>query len=287
MKIENLKCFLAVVRTGSLHKAAEELFLTPQNLGLIIKSLEKEIGEDLFLRTPKGMRLNAEGENFLPYAQELVDVYEQYFSGRKKTTHILNFYTTPALAKEVRELQDVYWGNQYYLSVQKKSPNDLKELLSKGAEGIYFLCLPQQSAITLKRKKAVSLFKEQTRLIVCHRSHPLMQCENFTEDVLKKCLVISGETYNGESYNQGQSGDNLLYIDDTTLCKKLMREKDALHRSLSHLFYKNFQEPGEWCILQSTEVPVYEFILIFNVKCEKNIEKEIELCMKQLFVANT
>ena len=57
MKIENLKYFLAVVRTGSLHKAAEELYLMPQNLSTIIRNIEHDAGEKLFVRTLKGLLL--------------------------------------------------------------------------------------------------------------------------------------------------------------------------------------------------------------------------------------
>ena len=43
MKIEHLRYFLTVARVGSTNKAAEELFLTSQNLGLIMKNIEKEL----------------------------------------------------------------------------------------------------------------------------------------------------------------------------------------------------------------------------------------------------
>ena len=51
MKIENLKLFLAVAESGSINKTAEQFFLTHQSLGVILKSLEKELNRTLFVRT--------------------------------------------------------------------------------------------------------------------------------------------------------------------------------------------------------------------------------------------
>ena len=287
MKIEHLKYFLEVVRSGSTHKAAEELFLTPQNLGLIIKGLEKEIGEDLFIRTSKGMRLTAEGERFVPYAREIVAPYDRYISSRKKTSNILKMYTTPALAKEVREMQEMRWGGQYYLSVQKKSPDDLIEMLHKGVEGIYFLSMKQKNLDLLKNKKRfTSLFTEDTTLMVCHRDNSLLTHSDITPELLEQYLALKGESYNEKEEDMGASLENAMHIDDTALCKKLMREREALYSLLSHLFYKNFQEPDEWAVVQEIPVTPYEFVLIYNMnnRIEK-AETEIAEYMKKSFMA--
>ena len=287
MKIEHLKYFLEVARTGSIHKTADELFLTPQNLGLIIKSLEKEIGEDLFIRTSKGMRLTAEGEKFIPYAREIVAPYDRYFSNRKKTSNILKLYTTPALAKEVRELQEIRWGGRYYLSVQKKSPDDLIEMLHKGVEGIYFLSMLQRNLDLLKNKKRfTSLFTEDITLMVCHRENSILKQKNLSLDVLNRYLSIQGEAYNENSEGIEKNAENQLQIDDTALCKKMMKEQEAVYTVLSHLFYKNFQEQDEWEIVKEFAVPPYEFVLIYNnIGDMKVIEEELSGYMKKLFIA--
>lgn len=53
MNIDDLKCFEAVYREGSIHKAAKHLFITPQGLGKNIRNLENELGTLLFLRSKK------------------------------------------------------------------------------------------------------------------------------------------------------------------------------------------------------------------------------------------
>ena len=43
MKIENLKIFLVAAQSGSIRKAADLLFVSPQNLSFIIRNLEQEL----------------------------------------------------------------------------------------------------------------------------------------------------------------------------------------------------------------------------------------------------
>jgi DNA-binding transcriptional LysR family regulator len=64
-----LECFLAVARLGNVSRAAEEMFLTQPTLTARIKALEEELGEQLFARTSKGMRLTEAGKEFLPHAE--------------------------------------------------------------------------------------------------------------------------------------------------------------------------------------------------------------------------
>ena len=61
-----IECFLAVARLGNLSRAAEEMFLTQPTLTARLKALEVEVGDQLFVRTSRGMRLTEAGKEFLP-----------------------------------------------------------------------------------------------------------------------------------------------------------------------------------------------------------------------------
>mgnify|MGYP001214143118 CR=1 FL=1 len=64
-----ITAFLMVVETGTVHAAAERLFLTQTAVTQRIKSLESSLSVSLFVRSKKGMALTAEGESFLHYAR--------------------------------------------------------------------------------------------------------------------------------------------------------------------------------------------------------------------------
>jgi DNA-binding transcriptional LysR family regulator len=72
-----LECFLAVARLGNVSRAAEEMFLTQPTLTARLKALEEEVGDQLFVRTSRGMRLTEAGKEFVPYAERCVGSFEE------------------------------------------------------------------------------------------------------------------------------------------------------------------------------------------------------------------
>jgi len=72
MNLAHLKYAVAVARTMSITKAAEELFMQQSNLSYAIKKLEEEIGIEIFRRTSKGMVPTARGEEFLVDARNIL-----------------------------------------------------------------------------------------------------------------------------------------------------------------------------------------------------------------------
>lgn len=65
-----LKCFLAIVETGSFTKAAQKVNRTQSAITQQIGSLEKSLGKRLFDRG-KQIKLTKDGEMFLPYANKI------------------------------------------------------------------------------------------------------------------------------------------------------------------------------------------------------------------------
>jgi len=70
-----------VARLGNLSRAAAEMFLTQPTLTARLKSLEEEVGDQLFVRTSRGMRLTEAGKEFLPFAERSVASFEE---GRRR-----------------------------------------------------------------------------------------------------------------------------------------------------------------------------------------------------------
>src|SRR5919106_5427352 len=72
-----MECFLAVARLGNLSRAAEEMFLTQPTLTARLKALGAELGDQLFVRTSRGMRLTEAGKEFMPYAERCIASLEE------------------------------------------------------------------------------------------------------------------------------------------------------------------------------------------------------------------
>ena len=85
MNILHLKYAVEVAKTKSISKAAENLYMGQPNLSRAIKELEESLGITIFDRTPKGITLTPQGEEFLQYARRIisqVDEVEQMYKNR-------------------------------------------------------------------------------------------------------------------------------------------------------------------------------------------------------------
>jgi DNA-binding transcriptional LysR family regulator len=67
-----LEAFVEVAQHQSFSKAAGALFLTQPSVTARIQTLERELGESLFERNGRGVRLTDVGSSFLPYAQRVL-----------------------------------------------------------------------------------------------------------------------------------------------------------------------------------------------------------------------
>lgn len=174
MKLENLKHFLTVAQVGSIHKAAEELYLTPQNLSTIIRNIENDVGEELFIRTSKGVVLSAEGERFLPYAQTIARTYQEYFDSKKPVSKMLDFYTTPTLSIDLADLQGMSLYDRYYVSMQRRSVHDLQDMIQKRVLGIYLMMVEHEKLEKVKRGNYTLILQSKENVKVCHKDNPIL-----------------------------------------------------------------------------------------------------------------
>lgn len=86
MNLTHLRYMVEVARTGSITKAAQNLYMGQPNLSKAIKDLEKNAGTAVFMRTPKGVVPTKKGEEIIEYAKSLLkqadEFDERFFGGR-------------------------------------------------------------------------------------------------------------------------------------------------------------------------------------------------------------
>ncbi len=73
MELGQLEAFVTAVKLHSFSRAAEAIGVTQPSLSARIIALETEIGEALFHRIGRGVRLTDAGRTFLPYVQRSLD----------------------------------------------------------------------------------------------------------------------------------------------------------------------------------------------------------------------
>lgn len=68
---------IEIERTGSITKAAQNLYMAQPNLSKAMKELEEQLGYAIFERTPGGMIPTEKGRNFLIHARKIVEQLEE------------------------------------------------------------------------------------------------------------------------------------------------------------------------------------------------------------------
>ena len=74
MTLTQLRYAVAIADTKSMNKAANELFVSQPALSGAIKELEEELATQIFIRYNKGIIVTTEGEEFLQYARQMVEL---------------------------------------------------------------------------------------------------------------------------------------------------------------------------------------------------------------------
>ncbi|MCF0127134.1 MAG: LysR family transcriptional regulator [Pseudobutyrivibrio sp.] len=74
MTLTQLQYAVAIADTKSMNKAANELFVSQPALSGAIKELEEELATQIFIRSNKGIVVTIEGEEFLRYARQMVEL---------------------------------------------------------------------------------------------------------------------------------------------------------------------------------------------------------------------
>ncbi|MCD7832799.1 MAG: LysR family transcriptional regulator [Lachnospiraceae bacterium] len=78
MELNYINEFVVLARVLHFQEAADLLFIGQSSLSKHIKSIETELGEDLFIRSKKKVALSDFGKAWLPYAEQIVNTQREY-----------------------------------------------------------------------------------------------------------------------------------------------------------------------------------------------------------------
>lgn len=111
MELRHIRYFKAVAEERNFTRAAEKLNIAQPPLSRQIQDLEQDLGTKLFIRNPHKILLTHEGELFLQYANQILDLVNRS-------------------AEEVREAKEGLQGTLYIASVEGYGPQFFAETIS-------------------------------------------------------------------------------------------------------------------------------------------------------------
>ena len=100
MNISHLRYAVEVEKTGSITRAAENLYMGQPNLSKAIKELENSVGITLFRRTYHGVSPTAKGKVFLDQAREVLSKIQEMAFVNKMDIMGANFYNAVQMMKD-------------------------------------------------------------------------------------------------------------------------------------------------------------------------------------------
>lgn len=119
MNIILAKTFIELLNARNFNKAADRLCVTQSTVTVRIAALEKELGQQLFLRDKKlGVELTVAGRKFRPYAEMLLRTWQHARQELALSETQSNMFSI-GLASELWET----FAKPWLLSIQKTMPN--------------------------------------------------------------------------------------------------------------------------------------------------------------------
>ena len=208
MTLQQLRYAISVANNKSMNKAAEELFVTQPSLSSAIKELEEEIGIELFLRSNRGVIITPEGEEFLAYARQMLDVYslieDKYVEkkGLKKKFSVSMQHYTFAVEAFMNVAKD-YGMEDYEFAVHETKTFEVIENVrfQKSEIGVMYLNDFNQKALKkVFRENQVEFIElfDCGIYVYLAKSNPLANKEIINFEELKEypCLSFDQGNYN-------------------------------------------------------------------------------------------
>lgn len=208
MTLQQLLYAISIARNKSMNKAAEELFVSQPSLSAAMKELEEKIGIELFLRSNRGVVITPEGEEFLAYARQMLDVYdlieEKYIEkkGLKKKFSVSMQHYTFAIQAFINLAKDYGMEDYEFAVYETKTFEVIENVKNQKSElGVLYLNeFNQQAVQKVFRENQVEFIPlfDCPIYVYLSKKNPLAKKEKIHFEDLKEypCLSFDQGNYN-------------------------------------------------------------------------------------------
>ena len=242
MTFQQLHYILEVYRTGSISRAAENLFVTRPGVSLSLRNLEAELGYPIFVRTQNGLIPSPQGELVLEYASricETQDLINGIGQNRRNRIEIASVEYAPVQNAALRLLQENRHRRDVSFSFKSSYSDPFKKLAFFELDAVVSKRFATQNASVeeqlTRRNLAWKELHQIPVVIVIGPGHRLyrekvLQPKDFDHDVLLetptsalgRCGFLRDQSCKPEKRNAGpgawvQHSKNALGGDDPAL----------------------------------------------------------------------
>ncbi len=207
MNVTHLKYAVEVSKTGSISKAAENLFIGQPNVSKGIKELEEEFGFTIFNRTAKGVIPTEKGAEFLDHAKRIIaeiNEFDELYRAHDKAGHTFRIavprcpYAADAIVNFARKL-DQEMGVEISFS-ETSATNAISKLLTEN----YNLAIirikdeyePQLSQLLREKDlKNEEIFRFKYRAVMSKNNRLAKKSEVSPTDLAELTEILYGDDF--------------------------------------------------------------------------------------------
>ncbi len=197
MNTRNFKCFQTVYEERNLQAAANKLFLSPQGLSKIIKSLEEECGAPLFVRTKEGFVPTESGKVFYEKSKVVSKDLKEMFSSiealnDKEKRFKIGFSIGTIRAIDVAIVREYMRENPQILASWHEQENEkvIKQVLNDEIGFGFVIGKPEETKLNAVKLKSIDV------VLYVYNGHRLWnQSEIELADVKNEPIISMNERY--------------------------------------------------------------------------------------------
>ncbi len=279
MNLTHLRYIVEVARTGSITKAAQNLYMGQPNLSKSIKDLEKSVGTAIFMRTSKGVVPTKKGEEIIKYARNLVrqaDEFDEKFIGGR--TEIKSFtvaangidYCHNAFEHFASEYEQ---EREFSLFYRLCSTEGVFELVESGEADIGVIRLSEaegESAREEHKGFKLQLIGRGEEKILLNETDPAVKEGEINSDIL-------GEYSEIVLYGTERNGKCIGAYDLNSGCRLI----SALKKGFMRISSLDVNIPSGFAAVKSGENRVYCDYMVFGEESRlTGVEREFFRCLR-------
>ena len=210
MTLNQLNYIITIAESGSINKAAEQLYLSQPSLTGAVQDLERELGITLFHRSGRGVTLTGDGAEFLLYAKQLYGQYESILekygkNGSLKKKFGVSTQHYSFAVKAFVEMAKEFDMSKYELAIREtRTAEVIRDVSTMKSEiGVLYLCDFNRKSLEKMLRTAGLEFHH---LIECQayvylwKEHPLAKEESISFRQLEEYPCLAFEQGDNSSF---------------------------------------------------------------------------------------
>lgn len=216
INFELYKIFYEVANNGSISKGAMNLMISQPAVTQSIKTLESQLGGQLFIRTPKGVILTNEGKELYNYIKEGMNYFingtNKFMSLKNLDDGIINIGASSSISEHflmpyLKKFHDLY-TNICINIINDLTDNLLKNLINGNLDIVIISNLHNNSNKDLEIKYISDLHD----IFVGNKSYKNIKIKNDNDFLKQDILLQKSPSITRENFNIFLKNNNLSCI---------------------------------------------------------------------------